>query len=171
MRVEARRPDGEWLPLSPAAPLPAPQTHYQWRWTPCNVASVDHPLTFSFSANTLARGDKLAQYGIIHDPQASLLLMVVEESEDTLALAEKVMEALTASTAGLIVVTHRAWRIEENEALSASHHALWALLRVAANEQPERLIAAIDLAENTPGETLHRGLSAVSSLSAGSPRG
>jgi yersiniabactin nonribosomal peptide/polyketide synthase len=89
--------------------------------------------------------------------------MVVEESEDTLALAEKVMEALTASTAGLIVVTHRAWRIEENEALSASHHALWALLRVAANEQPERLIAAIDLAENTPGETLHRGLSAVSS--------
>lgn len=162
MRVEARRPDGEWLPLSPAAPLPAPQTHYQWRWTPCNVASVDHPLTFSFSANTLARGDKLAQYGIIHDPQASLLLMVVEESEDTLALAEKVMEALTASTAGLIVVTHRAWRIEENEALSASHHALWALLRVAANEQPERLIAAIDLAENTPGETLHRGLSAVS---------
>lgn len=38
MRVEARHPAGEWLPLSPAAPLPAPQTHYQWRWTPLNVA-------------------------------------------------------------------------------------------------------------------------------------
>ncbi|MFT2542536.1 KR domain-containing protein, partial [Escherichia coli] len=35
-------------------------------------------------------------------------------------------------------------------------------LRVAANEQPERLLAAIDLAENTPWETLHQGLSAVS---------
>ncbi|MDA4174350.1 hypothetical protein, partial [Escherichia coli] len=46
MRVEARHPAGEWLPLSPAAPLPAPQTHYQWRWTPLNVASIDHPLTF-----------------------------------------------------------------------------------------------------------------------------
>ncbi|UMX54750.1 SDR family oxidoreductase [Escherichia coli] len=60
------------------------------------------------------------------------------------------------------MVTRRAWRVEENEALSASHHALWALLRVAANEQPERLLAAIDLAENTPWETLHQGLSAVS---------
>ncbi len=30
------------------------------------------------------------------------------------------------------------------------------------NEQPERLLAAIDLAENTPWETLHQGLSAVS---------
>lgn len=50
MRVEARHPAGEWLPLSPAEPLPAPQTHYQWRWTPLNVASIDHPLTFSFSA-------------------------------------------------------------------------------------------------------------------------
>lgn len=29
MRVEARHPAGEWLPLSPAEPLPAPQTHYQ----------------------------------------------------------------------------------------------------------------------------------------------
>ncbi|MCW0135835.1 hypothetical protein OIU92_01510 [Escherichia coli] len=35
------------------------------------------------------------------------------------------------------------------------------MLRVAANEQPERLLAAIDLAENTR-ETLHQGLSAVS---------
>jgi yersiniabactin nonribosomal peptide/polyketide synthase len=157
MRVEARHPDGEWLPLAPDAPLPAPQTHYHWRWTPCNVDSVDRPLTFSFSANTLAREEALAQYGILHDPQAPLLLMVIEESEETLALAEKVKEALTASTAGLIVVTHRAWRIEENEALSASHHALWALLRVAANEQPERLIAAIDLAENTPGKRCIEG--------------
>lgn len=162
MRVEARHPAGEWLPLSPAEPLPAPQTHYQWRWTPLNVASIDHPLTFSFSAGTLARSDELAQYGIIHDPHASSRLMIVEESEDTLALAEKVIAALTASAAGLIVVTRRAWRVEENEALSASHHALWALLRVAANEQPERLLAAIDLAENTPWETLHQGLSAVS---------
>lgn len=162
MRVEARHPAGEWLPLSPAAPLPAPQTHYQWRWTPLNVASIDQPLTFSFSAGTLARSDELAQYGIIHDPHASSRLMIVEESEDTLALAEKVIAALTASAAGLIVVTRRAWRVEENEALSASHHALWALLRVAANEQPERLLAAIDLAENTPWETLHQGLSAVS---------
>lgn len=162
MRVEARHPAGEWLPLSPAAPLPAPQTHYQWRWTPLNVASIDHPLTFSFSAGTLARSDELAQYGIIHDPHASSRLMIVEESEDTLALAEKVIAALTASAAGLIVVTRRAWRVEENEALSASHHALWALLRVASNEQPERLLAAIDLAENTPWETLHQGLSAVS---------
>lgn len=131
MRVEARHPAGEWLPLSPAAPLPAPQTHYQWRWTPLNVASIDQPLTFSFSAGTLARSDELAQYGIIHDPHASSRLMIVEESEDTLALAEKVIAALTASAAGLIVVTRRAWRVEENEALSASHHALWALLRVA----------------------------------------
>ncbi len=80
MRVEARHPAGEWLPLSPAAPLPAPQTHYQWRWTPLNVASIDHPLTFSFSAGTLARSDELAQYGIIHDPHASSRLMIVEES-------------------------------------------------------------------------------------------
>lgn len=150
MRVEARHPAGEWLPLSPAAPLPAPQTHYQWRWTPLNVASIDQPLTFSFSAGTLARSDELAQYGIIHDPHASSRLMIVEESEDTLALAEKVIAALTASAAGLIVVTRRAWRVEDNEALSASHHALWALLRVAANEQPERLLAAIDLAEPPP---------------------
>ncbi|WP_114269895.1 SDR family oxidoreductase, partial [Klebsiella pneumoniae] len=99
-------------------------------------------LTFSFSAGTLARSDELAQYGIIHDPHASSRLMIVEESEDTLALAEKVIAALTASAAGLIVVTRRAWRVEENEALSASHHALWALLRVAANEQPERWLAA-----------------------------
>lgn len=104
MRVEARHPAGEWLPLSPAEPLPAPQTHYQWRWTPLNVASIDHPLTFSFSAGTLARSDELAQYGIIHDPHASSRLMIVEESEDTLALAEKVIAALTASAAGLIVV-------------------------------------------------------------------
>ncbi|EQA4358753.1 methyltransferase, partial [Salmonella enterica subsp. enterica serovar Infantis] len=63
MRVEARHPDGKWLPLSPAAPLPAPQTHYQWRWTPLNIASADHPLTFNFSAGMLARRDELAQYG------------------------------------------------------------------------------------------------------------
>ncbi len=157
MRVEARHPAGEWLPLSPAAPLPAPQTHYQWRWTPLNVASIDQPLTFSFSAGTLARSDELAQYGIIHDPHASSRLMIVEESEDTLALAEKVIAALTASAAGLIVVTRRAWRVEENEALSASHHALWALLRVAANEQPERLLAAIDLAENPRGKRCIKG--------------
>lgn len=157
MCVEARHPAGEWLPLSPAAPLPAPQTHYQWRWTPLNVASIDQPLTFSFSAGTLARSDELAQYGIIHDPHASSRLMIVEESEDTLALAEKVIAALTASAAGLIVVTRRAWRVEENEALSASHHALWALLRVAANEQPERLLAAIDLAENPRGKRCIKG--------------
>ncbi|ECA1950216.1 yersiniabactin polyketide synthase HMWP1 [Salmonella enterica subsp. enterica serovar Virchow] len=162
MRVAARQPDGEWLPLSPAARPPAPQTHYQWRWAPLNVASVNGPLAFRFSAGTLARGDELSQYGITHDPHASAVLMVIEESEDTLALAEKVMEALTASAAGLIVVTRRAWRVEENEQLSASHHALWALLRVAANEQPERLIAAIDLAENASWETLHQGLSALS---------
>ncbi|GHL39678.1 hypothetical protein ECZU27_48440 [Escherichia coli] len=82
--------------------------------------------------------------------------MIVEESEDTLALAEKVIAALTASAAGLIVVTRRAWRVEENEALSASHHALWALLRVAANEQPERLLAAIDLAEPPVGNAASR---------------
>ena len=75
------------------------------RWTPLNVASIDHPLTFSFSAGTLARSDELAQYGIIHDPHASSRLMIVQESEDTLALAEKVIAALTASAAGLIVVT------------------------------------------------------------------
>lgn len=156
MRVEARHPAGEWLPLSPAAPLPAPQTHYQWRWTPLNVASIDQPLTFSFSAGTLARSDELAQYGIIHDPHASSRLMIVEESEDTLALAEKVIAALTASAAGLIVVTRRAWRVEENEALSASHHALWALLRVAANEQPERLLAAIDPPKTPVGNAASR---------------
>ncbi|MDH8511643.1 hypothetical protein QIG94_27980, partial [Klebsiella pneumoniae] len=79
---------------------------------------IEQLLTFSFSAGTLARSDELAQYGIIHDPHASSRLMIVEESEDTLALAEKVIAALTASAAGLIVVTRRAWRVEENEALS-----------------------------------------------------
>lgn len=162
MRVEARHPAGEWLPLSPTAPLPAPQTHYQWRWTPLNVASVDHPLTFSFSTGTLARSDELAQYGIIHDPHASSRLMIVEESEDTLALAEKVIAALTASAAGLIVVTRRAWRVEDNEALSASHHALWAL----ASRRGQRTAGTVDCRHRSrrkhPVETLHQGLSAVS---------
>ena len=84
--------------------------------------------------------------------------MIVDESEETLALATQVKEALTASPGGLIVVTRRAWRIEENEALSAAHHALWAMLRVAANEQPERLIAAIDMAENASWETLRQAI-------------
>ncbi|WP_142475095.1 yersiniabactin polyketide synthase HMWP1 [Klebsiella oxytoca] len=162
MRVEARHPDGEWLPLAPAAPVPAPQTHYQWRWTPFSAASDGRPLAFRFSAGTLAHENELAQCGILHDPQAASVLMIVEESEQTLALAKQVKEALTTGAGGLIAITRRAWQVEENEALAASHHALWALLRVAANEQPERLIAAIDLAENTPWETLRQGLSAVS---------
>lgn len=162
MRVEARHPDGEWLPLAPAAPVPAPQTHYQWRWTPSSAASDGRPLAFRFNAGTLAHENELAQCGILHDPQAASVLMIVEESEQTLALAKQVKEALTTGAGGLIAITRRAWQVEENEALAASHHALWALLRVAANEQPERLIAAIDLAENTPWETLRQGLSAVS---------
>lgn len=88
--------------------------------------------------------------------------MIADESEETLALAMQVKEALSVSPGGLIVVTRRAWQIEENEALSAAHHALWAMLRVAANEQPERLIAAIDMAENASWETLRQGLNAVS---------
>lgn len=157
MRVEARHPAGEWLPLSPAAPLPAPQTHYQWRWTPLNVASIDQPLTFSFSAGTLARSDELAQYGIIHDPHASSRLMIVEESEDTLALAEKVIAALTASAAGLIVVTRRAWRVEENEAPSHPITRYGPCFASRFNEQPERLLAAIDLAENPRGKRCIKG--------------
>lgn len=144
------------------APLPAPQTHYHWRWRPLCIDSNSRPLVFRFSAGTLAYEEALAQYGILHDPQAPSVLMIVDESEETLALATQVKEALTASPCGLIVVTRRAWRIEENEALSAAHHALWAMLRVAANEQPERLIAAIDMAENASWETLRQGLSAVS---------
>ncbi len=88
--------------LSPAEPLPAPQTHYQWRWTPLNVASIDHPLPLASAPVRFAREHELAQYGIIHDPHASSRLMIVEESEDTLALAEKAIAALTASAAGLI---------------------------------------------------------------------
>ncbi|MBL0814958.1 acyltransferase domain-containing protein, partial [Klebsiella michiganensis] len=162
MRVEARHPDGKWLPLAPDAPLPAPQTHYHWRWRPLSIDSNSRPLVFRFSAGTLAYEEALAQYGILHDPQAPSVLMIVDESEETLALATQVKEALTASPDGLIVVTRRAWRIEENEAISAAHHALWAMLRVVANEQPERLIAAIDMAENASWETLRQGLSAVS---------
>ncbi|EHD21424.1 MULTISPECIES: yersiniabactin polyketide synthase HMWP1 [Brenneria] len=162
MRVEARHPDGEWRPLSPATRLPAPQTHYQWQWSTLNVSNVDRPLAFCFSSDTLARGDELAQYGIINVQKASLGLMIVEETEDVLALAEKVAEALSTCEAGLVVVTRRAWCIQENKGISPSHHALWALLRVAANEQPERLIAAIDLDENDSWETLYQGLSAVS---------
>ncbi|WP_373860427.1 yersiniabactin polyketide synthase HMWP1 [Klebsiella pneumoniae] len=162
MRVEARHPDGKWLPLAPDAPLPAPQTHYHWRWRPLCIDSNSRPLVFRFSAGTLAHEEALAQYGILHDPQAPSGLMIVDESEETLALATQVKEALTASPGGLIVVTRRAWQIDENEALSATHHALWAMLRVAANEQPERLIAAIDMAENASWETLRQGLSAVS---------
>ncbi len=39
---------------------------------------------------------------------------------------------------------------------SASHHALWALLRVAANEQPERLLAAIDPPKTPRGNAASR---------------
>lgn len=96
--------------------------------------------------------------------------MIVEESEDTLALAEKVI-ALTASAAGLIVVTRRAWRVEENEALCIPSRYGPCFASRPTNSRNGCLPPSIS--PKTPAvETLHQGLSAVSlSRSAGSRTG
>ncbi len=70
---------------------------------PLNVASIDQSAyTLASAPVRLRAATGWRNTGIIHDPHASSRLMIVEESEDTLALAEEAIAALTASAAGLM---------------------------------------------------------------------
>ncbi|MBF1994928.1 SDR family oxidoreductase [Serratia symbiotica] len=165
MIVEARHPDGDWRVLSPAITdtlLPTPETHYQWGWKALPAGREQSALSFRLSRFTLSRQNELARSGIIPDEHAAVVLLIADENDDVVALARDVVTELAASDSGLIVVTRSAWRVQKHDSLHAPHHALWALLRVAANEHPERLIAAIDLDQSSVWAMLHKGLGAVS---------
>ncbi|WP_172966049.1 type I polyketide synthase [Cupriavidus pauculus] len=70
------------------------------------------------------------------------------------ALAAPLLAALADPAQGpLAVVTHNAWAIDDAGGPVPpwpAHQAIWALLRVAAAEQPARMLAAIDLHGDTP---------------------
>lgn len=162
MRVEARHPRGEWQTLAPDWRPPVPQTHYQWQWSRVTETAQQQTQPFTFYSDALTRrAGELRQYGIVHDSSAGVTLMLAGEEEDAAALAEKVREALCEREGGLIVLTRRAWRIRGDETLLPTHHALWALLRVAASEQPDRAIAAIDLDDDSPIAMWSQALRAV----------
>ncbi len=138
MRVEARHPAGEWLPLSPRRASSCAANALSMALDAPNVASIDHPLTFSFSVLVRACAQRRAGAIRHHSRSArpSSRLMIVEESEGYAILVEKVIAALTASAAGLIVVTSAARGESRKISTLCIPSYVMGLLRVAANEQP-----------------------------------
>ncbi|KVE43527.1 type I polyketide synthase [Burkholderia sp. BDU5] len=151
--LDARDESGAWRPLdadSPEdglpAPLPARDTHYGWQWRPVSDASPDAN-GIALHTESASFADALRDAGMPIAPHADRRLFILDPDEKPLqAIASALLAALSeASRAPLVVVTRGAWKVHADDFVDAAHRAAWGLLRVAAAERPDRVLAAIDL--------------------------
>lgn len=161
--------------------LAAPASHYAWCWRhallePVMVATVyqlqmvSAPFSASSTAAKLstlrtalcAAGDQRES-----NVQAVTQLLLIDPDASYEHIVPALLTALSSTTDALIVVTYGAWRVAEPEPslvkVNVLHHAIWGLLRCVASEQPQRCIAAIDLAAEAAPTTLLPALTALHS--------
>ncbi|MGG1953393.1 type I polyketide synthase [Ralstonia solanacearum] len=167
--LDARDEAGAWQPLAVApggdglpAPVPAHGTHYGWRWqvVPGSVPKADEIALHTASASLAG---VLRDAGLPIAPHAARRLVVLDAGiRSPHAVGATLLAALSdADRAPLVVVTRGAWRIDADDCVDPAHRAAWGLLRVAAVEQPERSLAAIDL---PPSADWHALLPALAAL-------
>ncbi|WP_169734033.1 polyketide synthase [Zymobacter palmae] len=167
LQIEALTNNRFWQPLTQACALalsPAPETHYQWHWHTQPFPTAHGEATYRVLNEKAIAHLSLSEPPPLADDAPTLLFIAEDPCSTLSALVHDVLAALTQHDEDLIVVTHNGWRIHPTDgaALSPEHHALWALLRVAANEQPERLIAAVDLSDTRDDALLPAALAAIS---------
>ncbi|MGE8356566.1 MAG: SpnB-like Rossmann fold domain-containing protein, partial [Microvirgula sp.] len=162
---------GGWRALAETAPQhglpnpqPAPDTHYDWQWTPSGLAPASDHGDFSLPAACAAMADALQQAGFTFSPQAARILLPLDPAPlPMLAMAGLLLEALAdPARRPLFVITRAAWALHDGERVQPVQRAAWGLLRVAAIEQPERQIVAIDLAADADWEALPAAVAAAS---------
>ncbi|KVK87314.1 type I polyketide synthase [Burkholderia sp. MSMB1498] len=184
--LDARDEAGAWRPLdadanadsghghsgSDARDLPAPQpardTHYGWRWRPVPDASPDAS-DIALHAESAPLADTLRAAGVPVSPSAECRLLVLDsDAHSPHEVAAALLDALSdASRAPLVVVTRGAWKIRADDPVAPAHRAAWGLLRVAAAEQPDRMLAAIDLHPHAAWRDLPPALGALGALGHG----
>lgn len=108
--------------------------------------------------------DALQQAGFTFSPQAARILLPLDPAPlPMLAMAGLLLEALAdPARRPLFVITRAAWALHDGERVQPVQRAAWGLLRVAAIEQPERQIVAIDLAADADWEALPAAVAAAS---------
>ncbi len=153
-RADLPRQRGE-LPITPASWLPAPQpcpdTHYVLHWRTIHTAPT---LRVSATNNTIRQHEGLSGLHLQPENGNTLLLL---HGHDVVELCDQVIGALKRDeTTPLTVVTCCAQpeNTLSKEAINPAQYAIWALLRVAAEEYPHRRIQAIDIADTHDTEAL-----------------
>nr|WP_315596509.1 polyketide synthase [uncultured Cupriavidus sp.] len=138
--ADAADADDRWAALPP--PRCAPDTRFRRNWREI--------------ARPVERADVADLYLVdAIDVPASALA--------TLAEPLRAMLARSTDCAGraLTIVTRNAWAPRGTESVWPAHQAIWALLRVAVAEQPQRALAVIDIPDTDDGSALALGRAAV----------
>ena len=140
MRVEIADDIGGWCAIdAPVQTRPAPDTHYRWNW---------HELPAPLPARPLSTKARIVR---------------LESCRSIAAIADTLLAALNDGGDGpLLAVTQQAWRVGEDGSANPVQRAAWGLLKVAAVERPDRLIAAIDVPEGAEPVQLDEALPTLS---------
>lgn len=162
-QVQADTAAGVPLPLSQAAP----DTHYTWCWRHALLLAVSpaaEPECYQLLHQPPGLVAALSAAGLSVTASAAgsgQLLLLEQGSQHLSDLLAPLLHALSSGSAALTVVTRAAWSVADGAAVDPLQQAVWGLLRVAAAEQPQRRISAIDLAPQAPWSALLCGLSAL----------
>ncbi|WP_340608835.1 non-ribosomal peptide synthetase/type I polyketide synthase [Xenorhabdus bharatensis] len=135
-----------WLPT----PQPCPDTHYVLHWR--TITTIDKPkFSTAYTLRTPTASNTIAQYwqqaGINLQPESGNTLLLLQ-GDDIVELCDQVINELKRNeTTPLTVVTCCAQPEStlSKEDINPAQYAVWALLRVAAEEYPDRQIQAIDI--------------------------
>ncbi len=171
--LDARDETGIWQPLGvdPTEDgLPSPQrahdTHYDWRWQAVTDMGTTSDLNdIALYAASASFTDSLRDAGIPLSPHADQPLLVLDSAINSpLQIATTLLSALRETgNRPLIVVTRGAWQIDADDRVDPAHRAAWGLLRVATVEQPQKILAVIDLHPLTDWRDLLPALAALRS--------
>jgi yersiniabactin nonribosomal peptide/polyketide synthase len=139
--------------------LKAPSTHYQWQWYPVSIGQQNNTSWYILHETD----DILQAFNIqkIQQQPEGHLLLVLPKQADLSELAELVLQAIQHHDRPLVIVTQSGWSVTDHDSVDANHHAIWGLIRVAASEAPNRLIAAIDMPTQSAEDATWDGLSAA----------
>ncbi|WP_042628072.1 type I polyketide synthase [Burkholderia plantarii] len=167
--LDARDEAGVWRSLGAApdepglpAASPAPATHYETHWLAVanGTAGADGVSLHAATPASLATALHDAGLPIAADAQRQLLIL--EAGGSLLEIGATLLDALSdARRTPLVVVTLGAWKRHPDERVDPAQRAAWGLLRVAAVEQPERELMAIDLGTAPDWRSLPSALAAL----------
>ena len=139
---------------------PATDTNYELEWFEIESES-NEKINVCLEEKNIELTEALEKNGITVSDDGNWNIVVIPNSDiDNLELAEQVINKIVHNDKlPLIMITRSAWKIEKDEQLNISHHALWGIFKVVDNEQKN--IFVIDINENADWQEIVPALSAI----------